>query len=218
MATDIVQRRVERIDDPAIQRGMTPQHRVRQLVAPSNWDAADPFLLLMEDWFPRGVFDWHRHRGIETVTYVIDGELEHSDNAGHSGTLRAGDVQWMTAGRGLLHVEQPPEGVTVHSLQLWVNLSASDKMAEPRYQELVAADLPIRREPGAAVHVYSGASAQVVALTKNHVPVTMGEVRLDLGARIGQELPGDHNAFLVVLEGEGRIGSDATQVRASRVV
>jgi redox-sensitive bicupin YhaK (pirin superfamily) len=135
-----------------------------------DWDATDPFLLLMEDWFPRGVFDWHPHRGIETVTYVIDGALEHQDNAGHSGTIRAGDVQWMTTGRGLLHVEQPPVGVTTHSLQLWVNLPASDKMAEPRYQDLVVAALPVRREPGATVRVYSGASGQVGASTKSHVP------------------------------------------------
>jgi quercetin 2,3-dioxygenase len=218
MDTDVVHRRVERIDDPSMQPGMSTQHRVRQLVAPGNWDATDPFLLLMEDWFPRGVFDWHPHRGIETVTFVIDGALEHRDNAGHSGTIRAGDAQWMTAGRGLLHVEQPPEGVTVHSLQLWVNLPASDKMAEPRYQDLVAADLPVRREPGATARVYSGASGQVVASTKNHVPVTMVEFRLDPGVRISQELPGDYNAFLVILEGEGRIGVEQTAVRSGQVV
>jgi quercetin 2,3-dioxygenase len=218
MNTDAVQRGVERIDEPPMQPGMSPPHRVRQLVAPGNWDATDPFLLLMEDWFPHGAFDWHPHRGIETVTYVIDGELEHRDNAGHAGTIRAGDAQWMTAGRGLLHVEQPPEGVTVHSLQLWINLPASDKMAEPRYQDLVAADLPIRRELGATVRVYSGASGQVVASTKNHVPVTMVEVRLDPGASISQELPGDYNAFLLILEGEGRIGLEQTGVRSGQVV
>jgi quercetin 2,3-dioxygenase len=213
-----VQRNVERIDDPPIQAGMSAQHRVRQLVAPGNWDATDPFLLLMEDWFPRGVFDWHPHRGIETVTYVIDGALEHQDNAGHSGTIRAGDVQWMTTGRGLLHVEQPPVGVTTHSLQLWVNLPASEKMAEPRYQDLVVEALPVRRESGATARVYSGASGQVVASTKNYVPVTMAEFRLDPGARTSQELPGDYTAFFVVLEGEGRISADATLVRAGQVV
>ena len=124
----------------------------------------------------------------------------------------------MTAGRGILHLEQPAPGVTVHSLQLWVNLPARDKMAEPRYQDLMAADLPVRREPGATVRVYSGASGKVVASTKNHVPVTMLEVRLEPGARISQDLPGDFNAFFVVLEGEGEIGSDATVVGAGQTV
>jgi len=218
MGGNIMRRKVARIDDPPVQPGMSAQHRVRELVPSGNWDATDPFLLLMEDWFPRGVFDWHPHRGIETVTYVIDGVLEHQDNAGHSGTVRTGDVQWMTAGSGLLHLEQPAAGVTVHSLQLWVNLPAADKMAEPRYQDLVAADLPVRREPGATVRVYSGASGQAVASTKNHVPVTMLEVRLEPGARICQDLPGDFNAFFVVLEGEGRVGSDATLVGAGQAV
>jgi len=216
MGEYIVQRKVARINDPPVQRGMSAQHRVRALVPSGNWEATDPFLLLMEDWYPRGVFDWHPHRGIETVTYVIDGVLEHRDSAGHSGALRTGDVQWMTAGRGLLHLEQPAVGVTVHSLQLWVNLPAVDKMAEPRYQDLVAATLPVRREPGVTVRVYSGASGQAVVSTKNHVPVTMLEFRLEPGARIRQDLPGDFNAFFVIFEGEGRIGSDETLVGAGQ--
>jgi quercetin 2,3-dioxygenase len=218
MGEDIMRRNVARINDPPVQPGMSARHRVRELMPSGNWDATDPFLLLMEDWFPRGVFDWHPHRGLETVTYIIDGVLDHEDTAGHSGTLRTGDVQWMTAGRGLLHLEQPAPGSTVHSLQLWVNLPAVDKMAEPHYQDLVAANVPVRLEPGATVRVYSGASGQVVAWTRNHVPVTMLEVRLEPGARISQDLPGDFNAFLVVLDGEGRIGSDATQVGAGKVV
>jgi redox-sensitive bicupin YhaK (pirin superfamily) len=79
----------------------------------------------MEDWFPRGVFDRHPHRGMETATYVIDGRLDHYDNYGNKGALLPGNVQWMTAGRGIIHNEQPPAGATVHSLQLWVNLPAA---------------------------------------------------------------------------------------------
>jgi redox-sensitive bicupin YhaK (pirin superfamily) len=218
MGEDIMRRSAARISDPPVQRGTSARHRVRELVPSGDWVATDPFLLLMEDWFPRGVFDWHPHRGIETVTYIIDGVLHHEDTAGHSGTVRTGDVQWMTAGRGLVHLEQPALGSTVHSLQLWVNLPAVDKMAEPRYQDLVTANVPVRLEPGAAIRVYSGASGQVVALTKNYVPVTMLEIRLEPGARISQDLPGEFNAFLFVLEGEGWIGSDAAQSRAGKVV
>jgi redox-sensitive bicupin YhaK (pirin superfamily) len=124
----------------------------------------------------------------------------------------------MTAGGGIIHVEQPAEGVTVHSLQLWVNLPAADKMVEPRTQNLVAADLPLRREPGAEIRVFSGQSGNVKALTKNYTPVTMLEIRLEAGARVGQELPADYNAFIVVLEGDGLIGGDRSPVRAGDVV
>ena len=179
---------------------------------------ANPFLLLMEDWFPRGVFDRHPHRGMETVTYVIDGRLDHYDNYGNKGSLLPGNVQWMTAGRGIIHNEQPPDGVTVHSLQLWVNLPAADKMVEPRTQNLVAADLPVRREKGAEIRVFSGRSGDLVAPTKNYSPVTMLEVRLEAGAHIRQELPADYNAFLVVLEGDGLICGDQSPVHAGEVV
>ncbi len=138
----------------------------------------------MEDWFPRGVSGKHPHRGIETVTYVVEGRIDRYDNQGHEGTILPGDVQWMTAGRGLIHNEIPAEGVTVHSLQLWVNLPAADKMTAPRYQDLAGDAVPVRREPGVEVRVFSGASGQMTGPTKNFVPVTMVEIRLDRGAWI----------------------------------
>ncbi len=101
-----VERSVLRIDRPEVQQGMTPQHRVRPLMPAAmrgDFAATDPFLALMEDWFPRGVFGKHPHRGIETVTYVVEGRIDHYDNQGHEGTIGPGDVQWMTAGRGLIH-------------------------------------------------------------------------------------------------------------------
>jgi quercetin 2,3-dioxygenase len=218
MSFTILQRSVARIDRPTVQTGMTPEHRIRPLIPSGDPKATDPFLLLMEDWFPRGVFDRHPHRGMETVTYVIDGRLDHYDNYGNKGSLLPGNVQWMTAGRGIIHVEQPPDGVTVHSLQLWVNLPAVDKMVEPRTQNLVAADLPLRREQGVEIRVFSGKSGDVIAPTKNYTPVTMLEVRLEAGARIRQELPADYNAFLVVLKGDGLIGGDQSPVHAGDVV
>jgi redox-sensitive bicupin YhaK (pirin superfamily) len=218
MNDTILQRSVARIDRPTVQTGMTPEHRVRPLISPGDPQATDPFLLLMEDWFPRGVFDRHPHRGMETVTYVIDGRIDHYDNYGNTGSLLPGNVQWMTAGRGIVHNEQPADGMTVHSLQLWVNLPAAAKMVEPRTQNLVAADLPLRREQGAEIRVFSGKSGDVIAETKNYTPVTMLDVRLEAGARIRQELPGDDTAFLVVLEGDGLIGDDQSPVHAGDVV
>src|ERR1700687_4124638 len=142
IAMSLFERSVLRKHRPEVQQGMTPQHRVRPLMPePMRGDVAatDPFLALMEDWFPRGVFGNHPHRGIETVTYVLEGRIDHYDNQGNRGEILPGDAQWMTAVRGLIHNEIPAEGVSVHSLQLWVNLPAADKMTQPRYQDLIGA-------------------------------------------------------------------------------
>jgi hypothetical protein len=220
MTMTIFQRSVLGIDHPEVQQGMTPHHRVRPLMPAAmrgDWAAVDPFLALMEVWFPRGVFGKHPHRGMETVTYVLDGRIDHYDNQGHKGVILPGDAQWMTAGRGLIHNEVPAEGDTVHSLQLWVNLPAAEKMTAPRYQDLVGGKAPVRREPGAEIRVFSGASGGVSAPTKNFVPVTMVEFRLEPGASIRQDLPADYNAFLVILEGAGRLGAAATPVKSGDV-
>jgi quercetin 2,3-dioxygenase len=213
-------RSVLRIDRPEVQQGMTPEHRVRPLMPAAmrgDFAATDPFLALMEDWFPRGVFGKHPHRGIETVTYVLEGRVDHYDNQGHEGAIGPGDVQWMTAGRGLIHNEMPAEGVVVHSLQLWVNLPAADKMTAPRYQDLGGDAVPVRREPGAEVRVFSGSSGGVTAPTKNFTPVTMVEFRLEPGASVRQDLPADYNAALVVLEGDGVVGLDRASLTAGEV-
>ena len=214
----MIYREVVRIDEPEQQVGMTPSHRVRPLLPMGDWTGSDPFLALMEDWFPRGVFDKHPHRGIETVTYVIDGHLDHYDNRGNGGAIRAGEAQWMTAGRGLIHNEIPAEGVTAHTLQLWVNLPAADKLTEPRYQDLTEATVPVHSAPGARVRVFSGASHGVKSATRNHVPVTLLEITLDPGATNVEIVPADWTAFLLVLSGVGTVGAWATTVRAGQVV
>ena len=114
------------------------------LLEPGDWIENDPFLLLSEDWFSNIGFDWHPHRGIETITLVLDGELEHHDNRGGHGILKAGDVQWMTAGKGLLHSEMAYKKNSVHTLQLWLNLPADKKMIESIYQDLQRDQLPDR--------------------------------------------------------------------------
>ncbi|MCL6517853.1 MAG: pirin family protein [Alicyclobacillus sp.] len=188
------------------------------VLEPGHWAEFDPFLLMAEDWFQSGTFDLHPHRGIETVTYVIEGHLRHFDNRNGSGELGPGDVQWMTAGRGVIHEEDPVPGETVHSLQLWVNLPRSEKMAEPRYQNLLAKDMPVRGVEGGWARVFSGSSGGVQAPTKNHVPVTMVDIHLDAGASFMQDLPGDYNGFLYVLEGRGRILADGTEGAQGQVL
>lgn len=215
--TTTYQRDVSRVDSPEVGRGMTDAHLVRPLVSPEDFAASDPFLLLMEDTFPLGVFDRHPHQGIETVTYVIDGAVDHYDNHGNSGLIEAGDALWLTAGRGIVHNEQPAKGEPVHLLQLWVNLPAASKRVPANFQELRAVDLPVRREPGAEIRVFSGASGAMIAPTTNHAAVTMVEVRLEAGASVEQDLPAGYTAFVVVLKGFGAIGASGTDVAAGQV-
>ncbi|MDP4083145.1 MAG: pirin family protein [Bacillota bacterium] len=193
-------------------------HKVGMVLDPSNWKEFDPFLFLAEDWFEKGTFDFHPHRGIETVTYVIEGKLEHYDNKAGKGELLPGDVQWMTAGRGVIHIEDPAEGELVHSLQLWVNLPRSHKMTDPRYQNLQSKDMPVRMENGAVIRIFSGLSKGIKANTKNVVPVTMVEMTLEEDAVITQDLPGEYNGFIYVLEGNGRFGSSETEAQKGQVL
>jgi redox-sensitive bicupin YhaK (pirin superfamily) len=192
-------------------------HCARRLIDGDDAAFSDPFLIMAEDWMPRGSFALHPHRGIETVTFVIEGLLEHFDNAGHSGTIRADDAQWMTAGRGVLHEENPPLGAIAHTLQLWINLPAAQKMTEPRYQDLVAGAMPVRREAGVELRVFSGRSADVTSATLNHVPVTMLDVRIEPEARCNHDLPATDNAFVYVLEGQLKVGGAQKPVKSGQL-
>lgn len=142
-------------------------HSAGLVLPPGDWKEFDPFLIMAEDKVQRGAFDTHPHRGMETVTYIIDGVLEHSDNKGGSGILHPGDAQWMTAGSGIMHLEAPPQNVTAHTLQLWVNLPKANKMAPPRYQDILSSNVPERKEESVVYRVFSGNSGDVVSTTKN---------------------------------------------------
>lgn len=210
-------RNIRSVRDVIIQeRSLT--HSAGFVIEPGKWKEHDPFLLMAEDIFQRGTFGMHPHRGMETVTYVIHRRLEHVDNQGGRGELLPGDVQWMTAGRGIMHSEEPARGETVHSLQLWVNLPSGKKMTEPCYQNLRSRDMPVRHEDGAVIRVFSGSSGDVSAATKNHVPITMLEIALEPNASFVQELPGSYNGFLYILEGKGRFGKEKTQGKKRQVL
>lgn len=197
---------------------MGPHLQVAQVLPSGKWKDFDPFLMMNEDWFQQGTFDFHPHRGIETVTYVIEGKLKHEDNHGGSGVLGPGDVQWMTAGRGLIHSEDPLPDETVHSLQLWVNLPSNKKMTEPHYQDLSSSEIPERKEDGAVVRVFSGSSKDVSSKTRNNVPVTFVELTLEAGASITQDLPSSYNGFIYILEGNGYFGSKQTRGEKNQVL
>lgn len=179
----------------------------------------DPFLLLDEmgpkDLAPgeaKGAPD-HPHRGFETVTYLLEGSFEHKDSQGHAGRLGPGDVQWMTAGAGVVHSEMPAKelaktGGRLHGFQLWVNLPKRDKMTLPRYQDVPASKIPARQTEGGSVNVrvIAGEALGAKAVIDTRTPIMYLHFMLKPGASISQPVPRDYNVFAYVVEGEGVFG------------
>jgi quercetin 2,3-dioxygenase len=199
-------RRIDRVHG-VTSLGPDAQVDDKQLVfPPGSFTDYDPFLMLSEDWFSQPGFEWHPHRGIETVTIVLDGALEHGDNKGSAGILAPGDVQWMTAGSGIIHRELAFRNEHVHSLQLWVNLPRTHKMVEARYQDVRASDQAVVDRDGVHVSVISGRAGDAVGPAENHWPITGLLVTLDPGSTWTQELPTHDRAFAYVLAGQLLIG------------
>jgi redox-sensitive bicupin YhaK (pirin superfamily) len=183
-------------------------------------DSFDPFLLLDEfrsdnpsDYLAG--FPNHPHRGFETVTYMLAGRMRHGDNQGNEGLLRPGSVQWMTAGRGIVHSEFPEqqEGL-MWGFQLWVNLPRSDKMTAPRYQDIQPENIPeVELGPGARARVLVGTVNGVTGPVTNVAtePVYF-DLHLAAGASYVAELPEGHNVFAYVYQGEAKVGAAATSI------
>jgi redox-sensitive bicupin YhaK (pirin superfamily) len=177
----------------------------------------DPFLMLDAfgsddpDDYIAGFPD-HPHRGFETVTYMLTGRMLHRDSAGNEGLLESGDVQWMTAGRGVIHSEIPQQADGVmEGFQLWLNLPAREKMRTPWYRDIKAAELPVVDTAEGAHLVVIAGSAQGVtgAVTREASAPLYLDVHLRAGGRLAQPLPAAHNAFAYVYRGEARIGGQA---------
>ncbi|HEY8189310.1 MAG TPA: pirin family protein [Micavibrio sp.] len=163
---------------------------------------------------PRGV-EKHPHRGFETVTIVYNGEVEHKDNAGNSGKIGPGDVQWMTAARGILHEEMHSidftrKGGTLEMIQLWVNLPAKDKMTAPGYQEILNKDIPTVSMPdnAGATRVIAGDYNGQRGAARTFTPLNLWDIRLNGGGKIVLSLPQEHNAMLLVLSGSVEVNGD----------
>ena len=160
----------------------------------------------------RGV-GWHPHRGFETVTLAWEGAVAHRDNAGHAGVIGPGDVQWMTAGRGIFHEEYHEEafsrrGGRMHMMQLWVNLPAKDKAAPPAYQPITSGDIPrVARPGGGEVRVIAGTYEGARGPAHTFTPITMLDGRIEKGGDFAVALPATHHALAVVAEGRVRAGS-----------
>uniref|UniRef100_A0A8C8SJE2 Pirin n=1 Tax=Pelusios castaneus TaxID=367368 RepID=A0A8C8SJE2_9SAUR len=173
----------------------------------------DPFLLLDEfkGGKPAGFPD-HPHRGFETVTYLLDGgSMAHEDFCGHAGKLDPGDLQWMTAGRGIVHAEMLCSEEPAHALQLWVNLKSSEKMVEPQYQELKNKDIPKPSKNGVTVSVISGEALGVKSKVFTRTPTLYLDFKLDKGAKHIQPVPKGWTSFIYTLSGNLYVGSNDAQ-------
>jgi hypothetical protein len=167
---------------------------------------------------------WHPHRGFETVTYMIDGVIQHSDSTGGGGVIRDGGTQWMTAGKGILHIETPPHDVLgpggwFHGLQLWVNLPQSKKWVDPRYQDLKgdAVTLLSSADGGGLVRVIAGRLAGHRGPGSTHTPVTMVHASLQPGSRLTVPWPSSFNALAYVLGGHGSAGAERQPVETGQL-
>ena len=209
-----------------VQQVVTAHHQregagfiVRRPLPTAGLELLDPFLLIDEmgpiDQPPGraiGAPD-HPHRGFETVSYILAGEAEHEDSAGHAGVLGPGDVQWMTAGAGVIHSEMPSRrfqrtGGRMHGFQIWVNLPAKDKMIEPRYQEIPSARIPEARSADglATVRVIAGEALGVSAVIDTRTPILYHHWELRPGAVVSQPLPVDHDVGVYVFGGAIELG------------
>jgi hypothetical protein len=190
--------------------------KLRRSLGASQLARHDPFLMLDEfysddpDDYLAG-FPSHPHRGFETVTYMLDGHMQHKDSGGNTGDLGPGDVQWMTAARGLIHSEMPQqtEG-RMRGFQLWLNLPAKEKMKTPAYRDIAARDIPVVRVPGGEVKVIAGRYAETTgAVHGGSTDPHYWDVHLEPGASFEARLPAGHSAFLYAYEGEAAVGEEA---------
>jgi len=192
---------------------------VRRPFPKASFSDFDPFLLL-DEMGPmdvaageaKGAPD-HPHRGFETVTYMLSGDMEHKDSSGRAGRLRPGDVQWMTAGAGVVHAEMPSAefmrtGGRMHGFQLWVNLPQRDKMIKPRYQEIPGSRIPKATSPDGlvSVSVIAGEAMGEKAVIETRTPIIYLHYKIESGGAATQKVPGAYNTFAYIVDGAGLFG------------
>ncbi len=204
---------------------------VRRAFAGVDLSLLDPFVHLDQmgeveyaPGEPKGT-PWHPHRGFETVTYMIDGEMQHQDSHGGGGLITNGDTQWMTAGSGILHIETPPEhlvmsGGLFHGFQLWVNLPAKDKWLPPKYQGLQGEDVGLltTADGDVLLRLIAGDLGGVTGPGSTHTPITMVHATLHPGAHMTLPWRRDFNALAYILNGSARFGSDGRPAQTGQLV
>jgi redox-sensitive bicupin YhaK (pirin superfamily) len=203
---------------------------VRRAFAGVDLAALDPFVHMDQmgsvDWEPGAAkgTSWHPHRGFETVTYMLDGVIQHQDSNGGGGVITDGETQWMTAGGGILHKEAPPEevvarGGTFHGIQLWVNLPARLKMTAPRYQDIRGGEIALlsSSDGGALLRVIAGEVAGHAGPGTTHTPIALVHASVSPGAQLRLPWPAEYNALAYVLSGSGSVGPDRLPFRSGQL-
>ncbi len=203
---------------------------VRRAFAGVDLGALDPFVHMDQmgeveyaPGEPRGT-SWHPHRGFETVTYIIDGQMAHQDSTGGGGLITNGDTQWMTAGAGILHIETPPEHLVVsgglfHGFQLWVNLPRTLKLAAPRYQDIRASSVGLlaSSDGGALLRVIAGDVAGHAGPGITHTPIALVHATLSPGASLTLPWRQDFNGLVYTLAGSGTVGAERRPLRTGHL-
>ncbi|MFN8382797.1 MAG: pirin family protein [Anaerolineales bacterium] len=193
---------------------------LKRSISPRASNEYDPFLLFDHFAFnnplegPSRGFPTHPHRGIETVTYMLEGSVNHRDSLGNAGKIGSGDVQWMTSGRGILHEEMPrrSENGNIYGFQLWVNLPAAEKMSQPRYQEVSAGEIPVVEKDGVKVRLVAGElnGTRGPVTEINAAPLYM-DVKLAPGSKFILPIPIGHTVLAYVFEGAGEFGDQVVE-------
>ncbi|WP_406609944.1 pirin family protein [Agarivorans sp. JK6] len=197
--------------------------KLTRMLGNSQLRHLDPFLMLdcfesdKPDDYLAG-FPEHPHRGFQTVTYILNGRMRHKDNAGHESVIEAGGVQWMNAGRGVIHSEMPEQqDGLLKGFQLWVNLAAEHKMSAPDYQELSAEQIPLSQdEQGNVIRVVAGElpNGTVGAVQTSHTAASFLDISLVAGAKVNLDLPSHHHGFVYVIEGEVTVADNPQAITA----
>ncbi|PYZ92144.1 hypothetical protein CR194_17825 [Salipaludibacillus keqinensis] len=187
------------------------------VLPPDRHKDFDPFIVMADDWFKRGTFSDHPHRGFQTITYVVDGRLEHTDNHGGHSILEAGDVQYMNAGSGARHAEEAVDDDLIHTHQLWLNLPKHLKNTTGSYQNVFVEEAPVAPFEHGSLKVYAGQIAGTTGPMKSLVPIIMTELSFKEPGVYSYIIPENHNAFLFVRSGEVEIGHDRTTLTKTGV-
>ena len=194
-------------------------HLVRVL-GKGDTEDFDPFLMLdsFDSTNPSDYlagFPMHPHRGIETITYLISGEMEHEDSLGNQGVIRAGESQWMTAGSGILHQEMPRRSERMLGFQLWLNLPRDEKMTPPAYLSIESGQMGLERREGAEIRVLAGRFGEAQGVVPRHVKASIYDIRLDAGASLTVPVDGEETAFVFLIEGDAVVADRPVPVKTA---
>ncbi|NLM05952.1 MAG: pirin family protein [Tissierellia bacterium] len=183
-------------------------------------ESFDPFLMLDSfdstnpDDYIKG-FPEHPHRGIETITYLAKGRIDHKDSLGNAGTINSGDAQWMTAGSGIMHEEMPKPAERMLGLQFWLNLPMEDKMTVPKYFDIMKDKIPLVEEEGVKVHVIAGKFKDIQGAKSHHLPATFLDIELEEGAELVFDSSDEVTSFAFTLDGDAIIAGEHVEAKTA---